>query len=403
MDLTNANISYRLNLFLYLVLIERTISMKRMLFIISPFLLIVLLFGCNPNQNENSNVNETSSENGNNTNDNETSSNNGNNTNDTKEPELQALKIEDYFPIKENTHYIYQGMGNEYAAYDVYIDYTSDDKVQQRINNGGTEIVKVLERKRGKLTKLYSRPETYYRENLLKSKGEEEILLMEPLKKGTSWKLKDSRVRTITDTAAEIKTPLGTYKTIEVTTKSADDKTMDYYAKDIGLVKTVFINEETKDEQISSTLSKIEENRPFVQSANFYYPNIDDGKYYYESKEISYKTNDLTKKKLGEAYKEPINQEVGRVFSENTKINSLYLNKDNNVYLDLNQAFVTEMNAGSQYEAMILQSIVNTFGQYYNAEKVYLTINNKPYESGHIAMKKGEFFKVNVNDAVEIK
>ena len=164
----------------------------------------------------------------------------------------------------------------------------------------------------------------------------------------------------------------------------------------------MFINGETKEEQISSSLSKIEENRPFVQSVNFYYPNIDDGKYYYERKEISFKTNELTKKKLAEAYKEPINQEVGRVFSENTKINSLYLNKDNNVYLDLNQAFVTEMNAGSQYEAMILQSIVNTFGQYYNAEKVYVTIENKPYESGHIAMKKGEFFKVDVNDAIEV-
>ena len=128
-----------------------------------------------------------------NVNDNETSSNNGNNTNDTEEPVPQALKIEDYFPIKENAHYIYQGMGNEYAAYDVYIDYTSEGKVQQRVDNGGTVISKVIELKEGKLTKLYSRAEAYYRENLLKSKGEEEILLMEPIEKGTSWKLKDSQ------------------------------------------------------------------------------------------------------------------------------------------------------------------------------------------------------------------
>ena len=105
---------------------------------------------------------------------------------------------------------------------------------------------------------------------------------------------------------------------------------------------------------------------------------------------------------LETAYKESINDDVQKVFSENTKINSLYLNKDNNVYIDLNQAFVSEMNAGSQYEAMILQSIVNTFGQYYNVEKVYVTIDNKPYESGHIAMEKGEFFKVNVNDSIEM-
>jgi len=73
------------------------------------------------------------------------------------------------------------------------------------------------------------------------------------------------------------------------------------------------------------------------------------------------------------------------------------------VYIDLNQAFLTEMNAGSGYEAMILQSIANTFGQYYNAQKVYLTIDNKLYESGHISMKKGEFIKVKVEDAVELQ
>jgi hypothetical protein len=27
-------------------------------------------------------------------------------------------------------------------------------------------------------------------------------------------------------------------------------------------------------------------------------------------------------------------------------------------------------------------------------EKVYLTIDNKPYESGHIALKKGQYLKV---------
>jgi uncharacterized protein involved in tellurium resistance len=73
------------------------------------------------------------------------------------------------------------------------------------------------------------------------------------------------------------------------------------------------------------------------------------------------------------------------------------------VYIDLNKDFVTEMNAGSGYESMILQSIGNTFGKYYNSQKVILTIDNNPYESGHIVMKKGEYIKVKYDDAVEIK
>ena len=45
------------------------------------------------------------------------------------------------------------------------------------------------------------------------------------------------------------------------------------------------------------------------------------------------------------------------------------------------------MNAGAGGENLILQSIVNTFGNYYG-EKVYLTVDNKPYESGHIVLEK---------------
>ena len=328
---------------------------------------------------------------------------NNNKENKNEEPATQALKIEDFYPIKENTHYIYQGMGNEYASYDVYIDYATEGKVQQRIDNGGTVMANVVELKDGKVTKLYSRAEAYYRENLLKSKSdEEEILLMEPLEKGTTWKLKDSRVRTITGTSVQINTPTGNYKAIEVTTESPNDKTIDYYAKNVGLVKSVFIPGESNGEEITSTLSKVEENAPFMQTINFYYPNINDNKIYYKAKNLQFKTNDLTKKVLETVFKESVN-DLGPVFSENTKINSLYLNKDNHVYIDLNQAFLTEMNAGSGYESMLLQSIVNTVGQYYQAEKVYLTIDNKLYESGHILMKKGEFFKVDLEDAVEIK
>jgi hypothetical protein len=61
------------------------------------------------------------------------------------------------------------------------------------------------------------------------------------------------------------------------------------------------------------------------------------------------------------------------------------------------------MNAGSGYESLILQSIVNTLGGYYGVDKVYITIENKPYSSGHIEMKKGEVFKVDTKNLVKLK
>lgn len=354
--------------------------MKKIIAVVSTVLLLAFSFGCT---RQIDNVN---------------GSNDGNNTNENPAP--QSLSIKDYFPIKENTKYVYQGTGNEYASYDVYIDYTSESKVQQRVNNGGTVVAKVIEVKDGKVTRLLSKGEVYYKENLLNEKGDEEILLMEPLVKGTSWKLKDSRVRTITDISKDVATPSGNYKAIEVVTESGNDKTIDYYAKGVGLVKSVFTS---GGSEITSSLSKIEENVTLTQKISFFYPNVSDDKIYYKDKDISFKTNDITREVIAAAYKESVNSKLGSVFSPNTKINSLYLNKDGMVYIDLNKAFITDMNAGSGYESMILQSIANTFGKYYNSEKVILTVDNNLYESGHIIMEKGQYIKVNYNDAIEIK
>ena len=309
--------------------------------------------------------------------------------------------IKDYFSYKENTKYVYEGKGNEYAAKDVWVDYLTVSRVQLRSNNGGTEMSEVLENKDGKLTKLLSIPESYYRENLTqKPSSKAEVLLKEPLVKGTSWTLADKTKRYISNVDIEVTTPSGKYKTIEVTTQSKDSKTLDYYAPNIGLVKSLYI---AKGMEVSTTLSKIEKNVKFDQQVKFYYPNIDEDKLYFVNKKLSFNTNDITKIILEKAFKDLPKGNLGKVLSSNTKIKSLYLNKDNIVYVDFTKALTSEMNAGSGYESMILQSITNTLGTYYGVNKVYITIEGSPYSSGHILMKKGEFFTVNLKNSVELK
>lgn len=349
------------------------LEMKKNVLLLSFIMLLTFLFGCTNSTNDKKNTSENSKE--------------------------QALKVADYYPIKENVRYVYEGNGNEYASYNVHIDYTSENKVQQRVDNGGTVSVKVIELRDGKVIKVLSRGEAYYRENLLKTKdGEEEVLLMEPLVKGTSWQVNDSKKRTITNISVNIDTPSGSYKAIEVTTEGANDKTIDYYAKSVGLVKSEFISE---DIEVTSSLSKIEENVPLIQKISFFYPNVNDDKIHYINRDISFNTNDITRQVLVAAYKEVVESSLGIVFNTNTKINSLYLNKDGMVYIDLNEAFLTEMNAGAGYESMILKSIANTFGKYYGSEKIILTIDNNLYESGHIAMEKGQFIKVDYDDSIK--
>lgn len=311
------------------------------------------------------------------------------------------LKIEDYFPMDENAMYVYEGIGNEYSSYDVFTEYASPDKIQQRLDNCGTVMVEVIQLKEGKLSKVLSRGEVYYRENFLDvSDGAEEILLMEPLQKGTTWILEDGRERTIANIDIEISTPSGNYDALEVKTTGSDYSTSSYYAKGIGLVKTLFVSEDT---EISSSLKEIENNGARIEYIQFYFPNIEFGKLFIKNKEVVFKTNDVTKLVLEKAYKAAIVSDVGEVLTTNTKINKLFLNDANKVEIDLSSEFLSEMNAGAQYESMILQSIANTFGQYYGVEEVILTIDGKLYSSGHIELKEGETIKVNYENTEEIE
>lgn len=310
----------------------------------------------------------------------------------------ERVTISDYYPFLENVKYVYDGEGNEYASYTVFTDYIAGNRVQYRINNGGSETIKVLENMNGTLIVHLFRGETYFRENYVdKTDGNDEILLKEPLVRGTEWTLPDNRRRYISNTGVEITTPYGTFETIEVTTEedSTKDKLIDYYAKDIGLIKSIY---STKEFDISSELRKIEKNTPYTQSMIFYYPNTDGTGMVEVEKRISFQTNDISRLKIQETYAELANNKLVSVLSAEAKINSLYLNNDNIVYVDFSNEFVTAI--GSGYEELKLQCVTNTIGYYYGVEQVYITIEGKPYESGHISMKKDETFKVNYEKVI---
>ena len=328
---------------------------------------------------------------------------NNNNTNLESESNLQTkdsaviTKIKNYYPFQKNVRYLYSGNGNEYATYSVYVDYLSESRQQVRVNNGGTETVKVFENKEGELRLILAKGECYYRENFTSQINDKpEILLKEPLTKGNSWTLPDGNKRSITNVKVPINTPLGSFNCLEVTTQRNESIVKDYYAVNIGLVKTSFISNGT---EVSSTLSKIDKDMMLVQTVKFYYPNIIDSINYITNKELSFATNNITKKVFEENFKEASSKGVGALISPNTKIKSLYLNKDNMVYLDLSKEFTEEMNVGAGYEGQILQCITNTLGDYYMVKKVYITVEGMPYSSGHILMKKGEAFIVDYKNS----
>ncbi|NLA88129.1 MAG: GerMN domain-containing protein [Clostridiales bacterium] len=98
----------------------------------------------------------------------------------------------------------------------------------------------------------------------------------------------------------------------------------------------------------------------------------------------------------------PADSGLGRVMTDGASIRSIALDISAGVVtIDFNKAFVTEMNAGTTMEGMILSSIANTLGSYFLVEKVQITLEGEPYESGHMLFRPGEYLPFNPEDAVE--
>lgn len=305
----------------------------------------------------------------------------------------EELSIEDYYPIRENTKYSYEGEGNEYATYSVFVDYATDSRIQTRTNNGGSESVNVMELKDGQLTLLYSRGETYFRQNFLDNEYTGgKALLKTPLEEGNSWDYDESTRATITGISKEVVTTLGNYDAIEVTIEGEQGKTINYYAKDVGLVKTISSGE---GYEVSSTLSAIENNMTLIQTITLYYPNID-GSLDTIDVQMEFNTNDEPEDIIEKTVKD---LSIYEVLSTDTKINELFYNKEeNSVHIDLSEDFIRDMDAGASFEGMILQSLTNTLGNYYGVQEVYITIDGGPYESGHIIINEGEPSIVNFDN-----
>ena len=319
----------------------------------------------------------------------------------TAEP---SAKVSDYFPLTADVHMKYKGTGNEYAAYDTNVDFIRGDKIQIRENNGGTEAVTVYAVRDGALVSLYSRGETYYKYDYTATTNGEDILLKEPFVTGTSWTAKDGSQRSITAVDKQVETPAGSFTAIEVTTTRKDSIIKDYYAKGTGLVKSEFISGDASI-TVKSELEKVEKDVPFKQTINLYFPQFNKDRIIYMQREIEIKTNEDIKYKFQKELKTiPESGGLSKALTKNTQILGISLDDEKDtVTVDLSSDFIKEMNAGTTLESMLVNSITNTFGSYYMKGKVVITIDGKPYESGHILMKPGEAFTVKTEGIAEYK
>jgi hypothetical protein len=296
----------------------------------------------------------------------------------------------------------YKGDGNEYASFETYIDYIHDNVIQYRIINGGTTNVVVYKIQSGSVIKVFSQGETYFKYDYTKDSNTNEIIIKEPLAVGTSWKLNDGSIRSITSIDKPISTPFGEYKALEITTERANSKDIEYYSKNIGLLKKVFTSKEN-EYLVKSELEKYNLNVSFKQPINFYFPDFENNQAVYQSKTVELFTNENINLKFQNELKlPPPSKNLIKTLSDNTKILNISLPYESNIItVNFSKELTTEMNAGSSLEGLLLKCITNTFCDYFGKDKVIIKVNDSPYSSGHILKAEGEYFELDRDRTVK--
>ena len=314
----------------------------------------------------------------------------------------KELSISNYYPFKENTYYEYEGIGNEFAEQNTFYEYIEGNRAQIKILNPGTSVVKVVEHKEDTLTEVYFEAEFYHIENMINSNNEKnDVLLKEPFEVGNTWSDSEGHKRSITGIDVDIDTPYDSFKAIEVTTELGEATTYKrYYAKNVGLVASIY---EDEYGQVKTLLKSINE-MPLESEIVAYYPSKSDIATVSIKSKIEFNTNDKIEKILEFILKNPPSDKVAPVLSEGTLINTIVLDRGKWILkVDFSQELLSEMRMGSSGEAEMLKGLVNTLGTFYDTDQVYISVDGKPYESGHFGLKEGESFKVDLENILELK
>ena len=165
-------------------------------------------------------------------------------------------------------------------------------------------------------------------------------------------------------------------------------------------------NDSTSSKNNNSDTSEKDSNKESEkeEKANIYYYDAISDKIVYINTTIEASKEDEAVSSLINELKKSPNTDVAASLSSEITLNSWKLDSDNStIILDFSSNFVSSQNLGGGAESSTITAICNTFGSYFNVENIIMTLDGKPYTSGHILMNEGEAFKVNLKDAEELK
>lgn len=317
-----------------------------------------------------------------------------------------AGTVEEYLPLLADAAYTYDV--NQTSTRTIFTDYLSEEQAQQRtqqqVISGAEEYNQIITVKDGKATIIILPAGGLFRQNYLTDSQTEkqtrtatqspEILLMEPLLPGTRWILADGSSRTVSDTALHLSTPLGEQDAISVVTENRNGaKTIDYYAKGIGLVKQ-------ESPEGTLLLTRVDQDARARYHIRFFYPDFSQHRILSLTYTIGFQTNDRTEDVLLAAYRNLTKAQGSPVLTQRAEIRSLWKTSsskfsDSQQPTASDQLLTVDWNAGfldlsahtSVEEGMLLQCVANTLGTLNESQQVQLTVNGTPYLSRHVSLE----------------
>jgi len=159
------------------------------------------------------------------------------------EPAPEEESLIGFYPLKEGNMWEYEGEGMEYASFIQKVIFSSGNRHQVTIDNGGTVIANVLEESKDSIVNTYRSGEEFSGGNLLDKPSNVNIIMLQtPLEKGNFWISEENHYEII-NTEADVVVPAGEFKgciAVKVTFKDQTSNMTYYYKKGIGMVQSEF-------------------------------------------------------------------------------------------------------------------------------------------------------------------
>ncbi len=313
----------------------------------------------------------------------------------TKPKDGETATILDYFPFEENVIYMYEGTeavaDSEYTLYNGYV---RDNKVQRKVTGVAHEATEVLQYSDGELKLIYGDTAYYFYDDITNAVPNVNVtLLKEPLEVGNKWAFDEGVTSQITNMTATVETPYGTFEAMEITNTKEDGRADTfYYSKGIGLVKTTYSTREAGD--ITSSLKDVVKDTAVQVPINAYYINTTTNETEIKESSLLMNTNDNFGAQLEALMKKPFSEEHPVLLTEKSKIGSINIDREKDLLTVDFAEFQKDSAIGDGIQNSIVKCIANTVGNFYDVSNVELTIKGKPFESGDIKFKSGEYLKV---------